>query len=117
MTDNAEVHKKRGIVYCEKGEYDKAFADCTEAIRLKPDFAEAYNNRGKAYFYTDDYDKAIADYTEALRLDPDDAEYKRALAQACKMEFELAIADSGMKEWSCLAMHEARRTRRMADGI
>ena len=29
-----------------KGDPDKAIADCTEAIRLKPDYAEAYCNRG-----------------------------------------------------------------------
>jgi tetratricopeptide (TPR) repeat protein len=36
---------------CEKyynADYEGAIADCTEAIRLEPDFAEAYYNRGLA---------------------------------------------------------------------
>ena len=38
-----------GVDHAEQGEYDKAIADCTEAIRFNPKFAEAYNNRGCAY--------------------------------------------------------------------
>ena len=57
-----------------KGDYDKAIADFTEAIRLNPKIAKAYNNRGLAYENKGDYDKAIADCTEAIRLDPKFAE-------------------------------------------
>ena len=54
----------------EKGDYDKAIAECSGAIRLDPNYAEAYYKRGLAYGNEGDYDKAIADYTEAIRLDP-----------------------------------------------
>ena len=59
-----------GRAYAKKGDYDKAIADYTEAIRLDPKNAEAYCNRGHAYEEKGDYDKAIADCTEAIRLDP-----------------------------------------------
>ena len=55
---------KRGISYAKKGDYDKAIADYTEAIRLDPKDAAAYYNRGTSYAHKGDYDKAIADYTE-----------------------------------------------------
>ena len=36
----------RGVAYANKGDYDKAIADCNEAIRLDPKDAVAYCNRG-----------------------------------------------------------------------
>ena len=53
----------------QKGEYDKAIAAYTEAIRLDPNCAVAYHNRGSLWTFKGDNQKAIADYTEAMRLD------------------------------------------------
>jgi len=50
------------LAYGHLEEYDKATADYTEAIRLKPDDAKAYNNRGVAYRQLDNDMKAEADY-------------------------------------------------------
>ena len=47
----------------DKGDYDKAIADFTEAIRLDPKDAKAYCNRGVAYGKKREYDKAVADFT------------------------------------------------------
>ena len=60
----------------EKSEYDKAIADYTEVIRLKPAVGvpEAYRDRGFAYRKKGDFDKTIADCTVAIRLKPDLAE-------------------------------------------
>ena len=44
------------------GEYDKAIADCDEAIRLDPNCVFAYNNRALAWCAKKQYDKAIDDY-------------------------------------------------------
>jgi tetratricopeptide (TPR) repeat protein len=46
----AEVHYERGVAYIEEGRYDRALAEFTIAIRLKPDYADAYFKRGIAYF-------------------------------------------------------------------
>jgi tetratricopeptide (TPR) repeat protein len=51
-----------------KDDFNKAIADFTEAIRLKPDCAEAYYCRGIAYAGKGENDKAEADYAEAKRL-------------------------------------------------
>ena len=59
-----------GAAYGNKGEYDRAISDFTEAIRLDPKLASAYYNRGIAYENKGEHDKAIADYTEAIRLEP-----------------------------------------------
>jgi tetratricopeptide (TPR) repeat protein len=60
-------------VYGNKGEYDRAIADFTEAIRLDPKLATAYSNRGLAYEKKGGYDRAIADFNQAIRLNPNDA--------------------------------------------
>ena len=37
------------LCLCKKGEFDKAIADYTEAIRLDPKYAEAHEERGYSY--------------------------------------------------------------------
>ena len=69
--ENAQAYYSRGFAYREKGDFDKAIADHTEAIRLNPKYASAYHNRGTTYSKKGDHDKAIADYTEAIRLEPE----------------------------------------------
>ena len=59
-----------GWSYDGNGEYNKAIADYTEAIRLDPKYKQAYTNRGVSYAKKGEYDKAIADFTEAIRLNP-----------------------------------------------
>ncbi|MCH8237144.1 MAG: tetratricopeptide repeat protein [Proteobacteria bacterium] len=70
----AVAFSNRGLAYKMKGHGDKAIADFSEAIRLKPDFVFALNNRGNAYYDKGHFDRAIEDYDEAVRLKPDFAE-------------------------------------------
>ena len=58
----------------EKGDFDKAIADYTQAIRLDPKDAEAHFGRGCSYSKKGDHDKAIADFTDAIRLNPKHAD-------------------------------------------
>jgi protein O-mannosyl-transferase len=69
--DNYLAHMIRGKAYYVLGQYQRAIADCDEAIRLKPDFAAAYFSRGVAYDNLGQYQSAIADYSETIRLKPD----------------------------------------------
>src|SRR6266481_5067290 len=69
--DSAIAHHQRGLAYRSKGNFDRAIADFSEAIRLDPKLAAAYNNRGNAYKNKGDLDRAIADYSEAIRLAPE----------------------------------------------
>ena len=50
------------MAYGEKGDFDRAIADYTKAIALKPDFVEAYNHRDDAYYAKGDYDGTIPEY-------------------------------------------------------
>jgi lipoprotein NlpI len=76
VRDRAEAHNSRGWeYYIAKGDFDRAIADYTEAVRLDSTYALAYNDRGNAYLAKGDFNRAIADYNESIRLDPKDARF------------------------------------------
>jgi len=91
----AEAYLNRGVAYAKKGDLDRAIADFTKAIELRPGLAKVYINRGKAHDVKGDHDRAIADYTKAIELKPDHAEVynDRGAAYADKGQFDRAIAD------------------------
>lgn len=59
--NRALAYVNRGLAYGNKGEFDKAIADCNKAIELEPKLAPAYRNRGIAYGNKGEYDKEIAE--------------------------------------------------------
>lgn len=86
----------RGAIWDDKGEFDNAIADYTEAIRLDPTDAAVYYRRGYARAFQSQYEKAVADYSESIRLDPKNgaAYYHRGYALGCEGgEVEREIAD------------------------
>ena len=87
--------EKRALAYSQKGDYEKAIADYSKAIRLKPDDAMAYYNRGLTYDRKGDYDRAIADFGETIRLKPDfvEAYNNRGSAYIQKGDYDRAVAD------------------------
>ncbi|MFA5857635.1 MAG: tetratricopeptide repeat protein [Elusimicrobiota bacterium] len=79
------VYKHRGYAYIERGEYDKAIADLSYAIKIMPEYAARYSNPnnpaffnreqvsvyytlGDAYFYNNEYNKAIECYDKAIEV-------------------------------------------------
>ncbi|GAB6393527.1 MAG: tetratricopeptide repeat protein [Treponematales bacterium] len=92
---STEDFSKSGKARCEKDEWDKAIADFTAALTVKPDDHETLYNRSNAYFHKGEWNKAIADYTAALTIKPDypNALYNRGKAYGCKGERDKAIAD------------------------
>jgi tetratricopeptide (TPR) repeat protein len=64
-----------------QGDYDRAIADCTEAIRLDPKYAWAYSSRGHAFAAKGDFRSALADLMAYLRLDPTDELVKQTLEE------------------------------------
>ena len=86
-TDNATEYFNRGNAHIENGEHDRAIADYTEAIRIKPDYAKAYTIVASPTLTKGEHDRAIADYTEAIRIKPDYAEayHNRGVAYVRKV--------------------------------
>ena len=66
----AILHADRAFEASNKGQYDIAITDYTQAIELNPKYAVAYNGRGLAYRAKGDNDRALADYSQAIQLNP-----------------------------------------------
>ncbi len=70
----AERYLERGLYFLDKGDYDDAIADITEAIAQEPVNAALYATRGFIYQESNQQeylDYARADFDYALYLDPD----------------------------------------------
>lgn len=94
----ARAYLERGNVYLKVDSADRALADYSKVIELKPEelLADAYLNRGLVYNkYLDKHFDAIKDFTEALRLKPQwkEAYYNRAVAYENVKRLPQAIQD------------------------
>ena len=87
---------ERGKIHREKGQYDLALADFTEAIALA-NYPEAYSNRGIVYGMQGQYNLAISDFTEALAigkyLDFAAIYHNRGVSYYYLELYDLAVAD------------------------
>jgi len=68
--ENAQAYNNRGLAYFEKGQYDLAIADYSEAITIDSKNAAAYYNRGDTYLLKGQYDEAIADFSKVIEINP-----------------------------------------------
>ncbi len=69
------VYLAKGPVDWNHGKYaeansssERALADYTQAIRLKPDFVDAYNKRATLYSQRGETEKAIADFQKVMDI-------------------------------------------------
>src|SRR4051794_31299948 len=65
---SASDYLSKGVEFTNKGDYEKAVAEFTQAIQLDPT-SRAFRERGTAYLRLNNNDKALADLNEAIRLD------------------------------------------------
>lgn len=95
VLDQSLVYFYRGSIYLYKNDYERAFADFDQSIKLQPDFAQAYLKRGITHFFQGNLDHALTDYNQALRLQPD---FALAYGVRCELyqrkeDYEHAITD------------------------
>lgn len=64
------IYLRRATVRAIERDFDGTVADCTEALRLRPDFVEALVNRGMAEMELGDAPAAARDFGRALELAP-----------------------------------------------
>lgn len=63
--DNAEIFYQEGMKNAQKGNYEEAINNFTEAIKLNPNEAKYYKFRGLAHLRLDDQTIAINDFKKA----------------------------------------------------
>jgi tetratricopeptide (TPR) repeat protein len=98
ILDNPDVGDawyRRGVVWLDRGEFDKAIKDFGEAIRLEPRQGAYFHARGNVWSKKQEYDKAIRDYDEAIRFSPNISVtfMTRGNAWSDKGEYDKAIRD------------------------
>jgi tetratricopeptide (TPR) repeat protein len=59
----------RGMVYYERGDYDKALSDFNESIKVQPRHPDAYNNRSVIFFKQKKYPYALRENQKVLEID------------------------------------------------
>jgi tetratricopeptide (TPR) repeat protein len=81
--DLATIYDNRAIELRQRGDYDEAIADYSEALRIDGELTGAYTGRGLAYEGKAEVDKAKADYLRALTVGPkyDDGQWAQATAR------------------------------------
>jgi tetratricopeptide (TPR) repeat protein len=77
------------------GNYDRAIAEYSIAIKVDPRRPETYVKRGLAWSLKGDYARAIADFERAMKIDPSlgTAYLNRGIVLAARGEHDAAIAD------------------------
>src|SRR6202011_3108134 len=93
-TMSAEMYADQADKEAQKNDYQKAIADYTEAIRLKPDAPGFYNSRGEVYWSLKQYDNAASDLTRAIQIKPTpEAYYVRGLIYVALRQYDKAVSD------------------------
>ena len=79
----------------EKGDYDKAIIDFTEALKIDPKDYRIYFGRGYSWQVKREHEKAIDDFSEALKINPKDSQsfFYRGYSWHAMKEYDKAIAD------------------------
>jgi lipoprotein NlpI len=104
--DRAHSQLLRAQAYFTRGEFDRAIADSTAALRMEPNYEGALRVRGLARLYAGRPKAAIDDFAGAVRLSPSDAlgvillhiAQVRA-QQSDDQEFAANVARVDRREW------------------
>jgi tetratricopeptide (TPR) repeat protein len=84
----------QGFASFERGEFDKAIQDFTNAIRIDPKSADAWYGRGSAFLEKGFPDTALADFDQAIGFRPTaQTYYQRARAFAMAGNYSRAVED------------------------
>mmetsp|Transcript_3730 Transcript_3730/g.6729 ORF Transcript_3730/g.6729 Transcript_3730/m.6729 type:complete len:583 (+) Transcript_3730:47-1795(+) len=79
----------RSACYASLEEYEKAFEDGQECVKLKPDWAKGYARKALAEYFLKRYDDAAETYKKGLELAPEDAPMKQGLQKVMDAKYEV----------------------------
>lgn len=91
----AQWYVQRGALWSDKGDYDRAIADHTNALKLDARVRNANYYRGTAWSNKGEFDRAIADFDTAIKMNASDpvVYHARAIEYTVKGDYARAIAD------------------------
>jgi tetratricopeptide (TPR) repeat protein len=91
----AKYWHRRGALYAQLGQHDKAACDYSQAINLSPESVFFWNARGGAFYRLKQWDKALVDFTKASELNPKQPTiaHNRGNAHFQLGQFDKAITD------------------------
>ena len=120
---NARAFNNRGFAYRNRGDFDRAIADYSQALALNPSYALALYNRGIAYYDKRDVEHATRDMNQAIKLNPNfsTAVHDRGIANYDNHDYDRTIAaadaaDQGEAELMRRASAARQRLRKPARG-
>ena len=95
LTGATHADLQEGLQAQQSGDYEKALAVFTRAIKRDPKDAQAYFYRGVVLSGASQFDEAAKDYSKSIELKPDhaDAFWSRGYSYANAKKYDLAIAD------------------------
>ena len=80
------VYEQRAAVEMKLQDYDKALADYSEVIKLKPNEVRYVNYRAYIYELKKDLKNSMADTDKVLKLDPNNPEAKARKSRLSALE-------------------------------
>ncbi|MEZ4885352.1 MAG: tetratricopeptide repeat protein [Chitinophagales bacterium] len=103
----AVAYNNRGNYYRDKGQQDKALAEYSKALEVRPNYDLAYNNRGNVYFGQNQNDLALADYIKTLELNPGN---EKALNNRGSVYYRKGQYDEAAKDYNAAIQLDALYT-------
>lgn len=86
---NSKILQNRAQAFINLKEYESAVQDCSEALRLDPDYLKALKMRAKAYGAAENWEEAVRDYKSVAEKNPGEKGIQEDIRKA---EFELKKA-------------------------
>jgi len=86
---------ERGMEHFERGNFEQAIADLSQAILQESKNENLYIIRGIAYLYQGNYDRALIDFTQAINLNPFNSlgYFNRSMAYSINGDQDKALED------------------------
>ncbi len=91
------IHYQKGIAHRRMNQLDQAYADLTEALKLKSDFDLAYNALGTLEYTRGNYEQSVNNFLKALELTKN-SQLKNEAQKNISLAY-LKLADQNLKSF------------------
>ncbi|XP_065883040.1 tetratricopeptide repeat protein 1-like [Dysidea avara] len=82
--ERAVCHANRAACYVKMDKHEESISDCSEALKMKPDYMKALLRRAQSYEATEKLEEALADYKKVIEMDPSNQTAREAIMRLPK---------------------------------